>query len=299
VKKPPLRHFAAAAFCRNAARPGRRARVAYHALMSDSFALRYGPWAIVTGASSGIGEQLARQMAARGLHVVLVARRRDRLDALAAEITRAHKVEARVVELDLVHDGACAKLVEAAAGLEVGLLVNNAGFGLKGEFLDLALDEQRRMIALNCRVPVELTHTFVPAMVARRRGGVIVVASAAAFQGLPGTSAYSATKAFEVLLAEGLREELRPHGVDVIALCPGPTDTEGPRRTGVDPAKVPIKMMSPAPVAQAALDQLGRRAIVIPGFANRLVYYLVRLLPRAWVTRIAGKMIRRVSVTAK
>src|SRR5581483_11604058 len=144
-------------------------------------------------------------------------------------------------------------------------------------------------------VPVELTHTFAPAMVARKRGGVIVVSSAAAFQGLPGSAAYSATKGFDLLLAEGLREELRPHGVDVIALCPGSTDTEGPRRTGVDPDKVPLKMMPPAPVARAALDGIGRRGLVIPGFANRFVYVLVRLLPRAWVARAAGRMIRRVS----
>ncbi|MEO8875057.1 MAG: SDR family NAD(P)-dependent oxidoreductase, partial [Polyangiaceae bacterium] len=139
---------------------------------------------------------------------------------------------------------------------------------------------------------------FVPQMVARRRGGVIIVASAAAFQALPGTAAYSATKSFEVLFAEGIREELRPFDVDVLALCPGPTDTEGPRRTGVDPDKVPIKMMTAQAVAKAGIESLGARAITIPGFMNRFVYYLVQLLPRALVTRLAGKMIRRVSKSA-
>jgi len=265
--------------------------------MTD-FASRYGPWAIVTGASSGIGDQLARQLAAKQLHVVLVARRRDRLDALADELRAQHRVEIRVVELDLVSPGACAALEAATDGLEIGLLVNNAGFGMKGEFLDLDLPEQLRMIELNCRIPVELTHVFMPQMVKRRRGGMIMVASAAAFQGLPNTSLYAATKGFEVLLSEGLHEELRPHNVDVLALCPGPTDTEGPRRTGVDPDKVPIKMMSPAVVAKAALDSLGHRPTIIPGLTNRLVYYLVRLLPRAFVSRQAGKMIRNLSKDA-
>ncbi len=259
-----------------------------------SFRDRYGPWAIVTGASSGIGDELAKRIAACGIHVVLVARRRDRLEALASELEKKHAIETRVVELDLGSEQACADLVEATKGLEIGLLVNNAGFGMKGEFLDLDVAEQRRMIAVNCRAPLELTHAFAPQMVARKRGGVIVVASAAAFQGLPGTAAYSATKAFEVLFAEGIREELRPFGVDVLALCPGPTDTEGPRRTGVDPDKVPVKMMHPGDVAQAGLDALGARAISIPGFVNKLAYFLVRLLPRAFVTRIAGKLIRSV-----
>jgi uncharacterized protein len=263
-----------------------------------AFRERYGQWAIVTGASSGIGEEFARQLAACGLSIVMVARRRDRMEALAKEIERDHKVEVIVIESDLANPEACEHLVLATSPLEIGLLVNNAGFGMKGEFLDLDIDEQRKMIAVNCRAPMELTHAFAPQMVKRKRGGVIIVASAAAFQGLPGTAAYSATKAFELLFAEGIREELRPFGVDVLALCPGPTDTEGPRRTGVDPEKVPVKMMSAADVARAGIETLGAQAITIPGFVNRLVYYLVRLLPRALVTRLAGKLIRSVGKSA-
>ncbi|MEO8798043.1 MAG: SDR family oxidoreductase [Polyangiaceae bacterium] len=263
--------------------------------MRAEFREKYGPWAIVTGASSGIGDELARQLAAVKMNVVLVARRRERLETLSAELTKAHGVETRIVELDLGRLDACDTLVAATKGLEIGLLVNNAGFGMKGEFVTLDRAEQTRMIAVNCRAPLELTHAFLPSMIARKRGGVIVVASSAAFQALPITAAYSATKAFETLFAEGLGEEMRPHGVDVLALCPGPTDTEGPRRTGVDPDKVPVKMMHPRDVAKAGLDALGRKAIEIPGFTNRLIYFLVKFLPRAFVTRMAGKLIRRVS----
>jgi len=262
----------------------------------DPLARRYGPWALVTGASSGIGEELARQLAARGLSLVLVARRRDRLEQLAQALTGAHAIEVRVVELDLVREDACARLREATAGLEIGLLVNNAGFGNKGPFLALDVDEQKRMVALNCRVPVELTHAFVPPMVARGRGGVIVVASTAAFQGLPGSSLYGATKGFDLLLGEGLHEELRGSHVDVLTLCPGPTDTEGPRRTGVNPDQLPAGVMMPvAPVVAAALAGLGRRSIVIPGFRNRLAVFLVRLVPRWLAARIAGALIRRAT----
>lgn len=261
---------------------------------SGDFARRYGPWAVVTGASSGIGEAMARRLAGRGLKVVLVARRRERLDALAAELARSHGAEARAVTLDLAAEGAGGALAAATAGLEVGLLVNNAGFGMKGEALSNDPAEERRMIALNCASPLELTRAFAPAMAARGRGGVVFVSSTAAFQGLPYTAAYSATKGFGLLYAEGLREELRPRGVDVLALCPGPTDTEGPRRTGVDPARVPVRMMDADEVALAGLDALGRRGVEIPGLANKLAYAAGRLLPRAVVSRVGGALIRRV-----
>jgi hypothetical protein len=258
------------------------------------FRERYGPWAIVTGASSGIGEETAKQLAARGLSLLLVARRRDRLEQLSADLTAAHGIEARVVELDLSREDSVDRLADAAAGLEVGLLVNNAGFGMKGKFLELDLAEQRRMVALNCRAPLDLTHAFGRAMVARKRGGVIVVSSTGAFQGLPESGVYGATKGFDLLFGEALRDELRGTGVDVLVLCPGPTDTEGPKRTGVNPENVP-GMMHVAPVVKAALDGLGRRGVVIPGLLNRVAYFLVCLLPRAFATRMAGRMIRRAT----
>jgi short-subunit dehydrogenase len=261
--------------------------------MQDPFARHYGPWALVTGASSGIGEEFARQLAARGVSLVLAARRKERLDALADGLVRAHGVEARVVAVDLGRRDFLPEIEKAAQGVEIGLLVNNAGFGRKGRFLDGDIEGDLSMLDVNCRASLLLAHAYGRKMAARRRGGIIFTSSTAAFQGTPFTSHYAATKGWGLQLAEGLSYELREEGVDVLALCPGPTDTEGPRRTGVDPTKVPVKMMSPEPVVAAALKALGKQAVVIPGVVNRLGYAAVRLASRSFASRTAGRLIKR------
>ncbi|MFO0757012.1 MAG: SDR family oxidoreductase [Byssovorax sp.] len=257
------------------------------------FLHRYGPWALVTGASSGIGEALARQLAARGMHLVLVARREDRLKALAAEIERAHAVLVEVVPADLGRADFYPEIERVTKELDIGLVINNAGYGDKGPFIASDLDHQIQMLAVNCRATLILSHAFGKRLAARGRGGMIITSSTAAFQGLPHSAHYAATKGYGLQLAEGLAVEWAPRGVDVLALCPGPTDTEGPRRTGVDPDKVPVKMMSAAEVAEAALNGLGKKTIVIPGFKNRLAYLGVRLTPRKLSAEIAGKLVRR------
>ena len=261
--------------------------------MKDAFARRYGPWALVTGASSGIGEEFARQLAARGLSLVLAARRQERLEVLARGLTRDHGVEVRVVAVDLARRDFLPAIEEAVQDVEVGLLVNNAGFGDKGRFLDSDLEKQLEMLDVNCRASLVLAHAFGRRMAARHRGGIIFTSSTAAFQGTPYTSHYAATKGWGLQLAEGLACELRGEGIDVLALCPGPTDTEGPRRTGVDPAKIPVKMMATAPVVASALKGLGKKAIVIPGVVNRLGYAAVRLTPRSFAAETAGRLIHR------
>ncbi len=258
-----------------------------------SFRERYGPWAIVTGASSGIGEEFARQLAARGLHVVLVARRLDRMEVLASELRSAHGVEARVLSLDLGQPADVASLPAQVADLDVGLLVNNAGFGDKGSFVDIPLERHLEMLAVNVRAPLALTHALAARLVARGRGGIVFTSSTAAFQATPYTAHYAATKGYELQLAEALWHELRPAGVDVLALCPGATDTEGPRRTGVDPSRVPVRMMAVGPVVSAALAGLGAVPVVVPGLVNRLGVLAVRLMPRATAAGLAGRLIRR------
>ncbi len=260
----------------------------------ESFVAKYGPWAVVTGASSGIGAEFARQLAARGLSVVLVARRLDRLEALGAELFATHGTEVRIQPCDLADEDGAATLIDGVADLDVGLLVNNAGVGLKGRLVDLDPEVLRRLVEVNCQAPLALAHGFGRRLVARGRGGMVIVASTGGFQALPWSAAYGASKGFDLLLGEALAVELRTDGVDVLTLAPGGTDTEGPMNTGVDPAKVPGKLMQVGPVVKLALDSIGRRTLVIPGAGNRAAAWATRLVPRTVAARAAGRIMRRV-----
>src|ERR671913_849329 len=190
------------------------------------------PVALITGASAGLGEEFARQLAAKGHRLVLVARRKARLEALAAELGNA-----RAVEMDLSQTGAIALLMANIAkhGETVGLLINNAGFGLTGRFAELEGLRQREMIDLNCGALTELAHAVLPGMIERRRGGILNVASTAAFQPGPGMAVYFATKAFVLSFSEALHDEVKRHSVKVSCLCPGPTRTEFRSVSGFDP----------------------------------------------------------------
>lgn len=263
--------------------------------LRKDFADRYGPWAVVTGASSGIGAEFARQLAAAGVSVVLVARRRERLADLAATLISAHGVDARVCAFDLARADAATALAAAVADLELGLVICNAGTSWKGSFLEQEPADQRRMIEVNCQAPVAIARALGPRLADRGRGGLVIVSSTGAFQGLPWSAVYGATKAFDLLLGEALHVELAPRGVDVVTLCPGGTDTEGPMNSGVDPAKVPGKLMAVGPVVTAALAGLGRRNLVIPGATNRLAAVATRAVPRAVAARTAGRIMRRVT----
>ncbi|MFC7536127.1 SDR family NAD(P)-dependent oxidoreductase [Sphingomonas sp. GCM10030256] len=249
------------------------------------------PVALVTGASAGLGVDFARQLSADGARLVLVARRKDRLDALAAELGGA-----RAVELDLSVPEAARRLMAdlQAHGEHVDLLVNNAGFGLAGQFADQEPARLRQMIDLNCGVLTDLARAVVPGMIERRRGGILNVASTAAFQPGPGMAAYFATKSYVLSLSEALHEELKPHGVRVTCLCPGPTRTEFGEVAGwggrFNKAMERIAMDS-APVVAAGLNGLQKnQAIVVTGGLNKAGAVATRFLPRALVRRIAGSL---------
>jgi hypothetical protein len=261
--------------------------------MIPSFRERYGPWALVTGASAGIGEELARQLAAQGLSVLLAARRIDRLEALASSLARDHGVEARAVAVDLAERDFFPVLEAAIGDRELGFVACNAGFGDKGSLLDAPLDEHLRMLDVNCRSTLVLVHRLGRRLRARGRGAILITSSTAAFSGVPWSAHYAATKGWGLQLAEGLAHELRPHGVDVLALCPGGTDTEGPKRTGVQTARLPVKLMPVAPVVRAALDGLGRDTVVVPGALNRAGVLLARVLPRSAMSALAGRVMAR------
>jgi short-subunit dehydrogenase len=245
--------------------------------------------ALITGASAGIGAEFARQLSNRGKQLVLVARRKDRLDALVAELGNA-----RAVALDLGDDGAIERLLAdiEAAGEHVETLVNNAGFGLAGKFAKLDGPRQRAMIDLNIGALTDLTHAVLPGMIERKRGGILNVASTGAFQPGPGIAVYFATKAYVLSFTEALHEELRDRGVRVTALCPGPTATEFGEVAGFGKegafAKYSVDAASVVAAGLSALDK--GNAIAIPGMLNKFSAQGHRFLPRATLRRIAGAL---------
>ncbi len=242
--------------------------------------------ALVTGASAGLGAEFAQQLAAKGERLVLVARRRERLDELAAALGNA-----RAVAMDLSEPGAAARLMADLEqhGDTVELLVNNAGFGLAGQFAELDGDRQREMIDLNCGALAELAHAVLPGMMTRKAGGILNVASTAAFQPGPGMAVYFATKAFVLSFSEALHDEVNRHGVKVSCLCPGPTRTEFRSVSGFDPKGRLAKLSADAAsVVAAGLRALERnQAVVVPGMSNKMIAQAHRLLPRAMMRRAA------------
>lgn len=255
------------------------------------FQKRYGPWALVAGASEGLGAEFARQLAARGLSVVLLSRRAEPLEALAAELMQRYSVKARVAVVDLAAADLEAQLKAATADLEIGLLVYNAAHSGLGEFLDQELASQLRSIEVNCRGPVILSHVLGRQMAARRRGGIILMGSLASGQGVPLVATYAATKAFDLILAEGLWEELRHLGIDVVGCRAGATRTPGYERSR--PQSGDGIVGETGPVVRAALQALGRQPTIIPGFVNGLAaFFLGRLLPRRAAVSFMGKTMR-------
>lgn len=254
-------------------------------------------WALITGASSGIGQEFARLLAERGMHLVLAARREERLRELAAALGAAHGVEATVVGVDLAEPGAAERLWESATsrGREIELLVNNAGFGLYGRFDDLSIERQAEMVRLNCIAPLELAHAAFRTMRPRRSGGIINVASTAAFQPIPCFATYAASKSFLLSLSEALWDEARADGVRVVALCPGATPTGFQQVAGTRRSPQTPGMLAPEEVALAALRALERgRSYVVPGAANALSARLVRLLPLPLATLVARMAMQRL-----
>jgi short-subunit dehydrogenase len=258
----------------------------------SAFRERYGPWALVAGASAGLGEAFARHLAARGLHLVLLARRGEALARLAGDLRRAHGVEVRTEALDLARGDLAAAVAGATAGAEIGLLVYNAAHSVIGPFLERPVEEHLRVVDVNVRGPLVLAHLLGGGMASRGRGGLVLVSSLAASQGNPLLASYAASKAFELVLAEGLWAELRARGVDVLACRAGATRTPGyaasrPRRS--------VPLMEPDVVARQALDALGHGPSAVAGGLNRLAAFaFARLLPRRVSISIMGRATRRL-----
>jgi uncharacterized protein len=253
-----------------------------------------GKWGLVTGASAGIGKALAEQLALGGTNLVLTARRRERLESLAQELRAKHKIQCEMFVADLTQESAPKDIFEFTEGkrLAIDLLVNNAGFGQYGELYEVEIERLLDMVRVNCSAVLHLTRLYLPAMVAKRNGDVLIVASTASFQAVPYITTYAATKAFDLFLAEGLAEEMKQHGVRVCALCPGTTESEFHEVAG-HPASSKGRQQTAETVAQNGLRALvAGKSYVISGLGNYLGAHGERLVPRRFVTRIAAKLFR-------
>ncbi|HQO18865.1 MAG TPA: SDR family oxidoreductase [Acidobacteriota bacterium] len=249
------------------------------------FKEKYGRYALVTGASAGIGEAFARLLAKRGFDLILVARREEKLDLIAEELRRKHGIEIMVIPMDLTLEDSADELFRKVGEFDVGLLVNNAGFGYYGKFVKQAPERFSDMIKLNILTFTLLTRSFCQYFIEKKRGGIILVSSLAAFQPTPGMALYGATKGFELLLGEALAEEIKGKNVDITVLCPSATLTEFQRVAG----GVPHDGMTAEFVADNALNCLGRKRIAIPGLWNKILGKANRFLPRNVVTWITAR----------
>jgi short-subunit dehydrogenase len=253
------------------------------------FCRRYGPWAIVTGASSGLGEGFAHALGARGLHLILVARRLDELKRVASDVERNHAVSCVCVSVDLADADFIDVIEDAARARDIGLVVSNAAYNPAGAFEQLDRAGIDRMLAVNARATVLLAEAFSARLRNRGRGGLLFVASVEAYVGMPYSTLYSATKAFVLSFGEALWGEHLRSGVDVLVLVPGPVDTPL-----LASRKVRSRGMAPRAVAEIGLDNLSRGPSVVPGAGNRWATRLMRTLPRRWVVRLAEPALRKM-----
>lgn len=254
----------------------------------ESFDARYGPWAVVTGASEGIGRSFATALARHGLHLVLVARRSQLLDDLAATLAKDHGRQCEVLAADLSTAEGVALVLDGTARHDVGLVVCSAGFGTAGPFLAGDIGEELDMLQVNCGATTALSWGFGRRFASRGRGGLILLSSIVAFQGVPRAAHYAATKSYVQTLAEGLRIEWADRGIDVLAVAPGPVSTGFARRSKLSMGRAE----SPDVVALESLEALGRRGTVRPGLLAKVLGYSLAMTPRWGRTRIMAMVMR-------
>lgn len=256
---------------------------------------RYGSYAVVTGASSGIGEQFAHQLAASGMDLVLVARGKDRLDALGEELTRRYQITTETIALDLFADDAAAELVRRTDHLDVGLVIANAGNFVAGPFLHNDLAAELDVLKLNAFVPLQLAHQYGQRFAERGRGAIILVSSTVGAGPAPYLANYGAAKAYVLSLGQALSLEFKKVGVDLLVVTPGPTKTPAVAHAdGIDFGKLPVPMSAPERVARTALKNLGRRGHVVVGAPNKIMDLMGKfLMPRPVSNRMYGWLIFR------
>lgn len=261
--------------------------------MTENFKGRYGPAALVTGASSGIGEAFSKELAKEGFDLVLAARRVERLRALGDQLSSEYGVATHVVEVDLAETDAASRLLDATASIDVGLVVSNAGFGTKGAHEGNDPAVLTEMLNVNCHVPLQLTRGFIPRLKQRGKGGIILTSSVEGLLGCPYSAAYSSTKALVKSLGEALWGELNPEGIDVLTLCPGATETEALAKSGIDMATMPDIMTAQA-VVRLTLDNIANGPTFISSDHYRASFEHLLSLPRqqaltAMAAQLAGR----------
>jgi uncharacterized protein len=264
-------------------------------MRSGDFKSAYGPWALIAGASAGLGAAYADLLAARGINLVLVSRRKKILDGLARKLIERDHISVRTLSLDLGKDDILDKIKKGIRGLDIGLFIYNATFPCIGEFITQPLDKHMTLLNVNCRALTVLVHYFSGLMKKRKKSGIILMSSLTAFWGTPWLSHYGASKAYTLALGEGLSREMKQYNIDMLVCCPGATKTENyvaslpanSRSTGIPP-------MEPKVVAAEALKALGKRTIVIPGTLNRISAFFMRLIGRKNAVSIMSKAVEKL-----
>ena len=250
---------------------------------------RYGDWALITGASSGLGEEFSRQLAAEGLNLVLLARRIERLETLGNMLTKQYGIECRSVAADLTAPDFLRSVVEQTKDLKIGILINNAGFTNHGLFLENDIVAEEHLVDVNCRAATTLAHHYGQLMQNRKRGAILFTASIVGFTSVPVWSTYAASKSYDLLLAEALAMELNPYNIDVMALCPGSTRTEFANYQGF---MAKLLVMDARDVVRGAIKSIGKKRVYVAGLINRITVFSTRFMPRRLSALIFSKLVR-------
>ncbi|MFN0187280.1 MAG: SDR family NAD(P)-dependent oxidoreductase [Bacteroidia bacterium] len=247
---------------------------------------KYGEWAIVTGASSGIGLELATLLAGAGFNLIISSRYVDKLREIEKRLKLISNIEIKIAASDISENEGVDKIIQTAQGLNVGLLVLSAGYGTSGNFIENSLHSEINMLKVNCEALLSLTHYYSQQFVQQKRGGIILMSSMVAFQGTPFSANYAATKAYVQTLAEAIAVELKPNGVDVLAAAPGPVESGFSQRANMKMSA----SMTPQQIGVPILKALGRKTTVLPGFLTKLLVYSLRTVPRWGKVKIMAKV---------
>jgi uncharacterized protein len=252
---------------------------------------KYGEWALVTGASSGIGEEFAKRLAQEQMNLILVARRKKRLQILAKELKEKYQIKVVIAPVDLSKNDFIDDLKEFVGKREIAVLINNAGFGLNGEFIYTDPEQDAEMVKVNCLAPTILTHYFVPKMVEKRNGAILFLGSVVVFQPTPYMTTYAATKVFNAYVGDALWYELKKYNIDVLTINPGGTETEFQR---ISNASTGLKPRTAKQVVDTALKALGKKPSVIDGVINKMLCASARFTSRKFRIKIAGRIAEKL-----